>query len=118
MRYFETARIAYIGDSSWLTGNVKPIIKSIHINYLKQCAFPCTLELYTCTTEIRPKGMSIATLFVNEKGEPVAEAKAAVLSFDFAAGKVVEMPRSVVDFVNKIDVFQLDEVKDRLKKMS
>ena len=116
LRYFESARIAYMGASGWLEGSVLPIIKNIKCDYLKQVTFPATIQMYTCVIDLRSKGLTIATLFEVD-GIPVAQASAVTLTYDFKARKVVEMPPTVVEWIHKVDAHQLPHVKERLKTM-
>ena len=116
LRYFESARIAYMGDSGWMKGNILPIIKSVRAEYLKQVVFPATLDLYTCTIDRRDKGVTVASLFELD-GVPVAAASAVTLSFDYKQGKTVSIPSSVVDYIEEVDQFQLPHVKETLGRI-
>jgi acyl-CoA thioester hydrolase len=115
LRYFETARIAYMGQTGWLDNKrVLPILKSCSIDFIKQVTFPETLQLYSCVIDQFPKGVVVGTLFENSKGEAVAAAKATTLSFDYVDQKTILVPDSVVKYIEEVDKYQLPHVREKL----
>ena len=118
LRYFESARIAYMGGSRWLDDEaLKPIVATVKANYLRQVRFPATLQLFSSVVELRPKGLTLATLFLDDAtGEPVAECAAVTLSFDFKKQRVVPMPEHVVEHIKEVEKYQVPEIHERLKK--
>ncbi len=132
LRYFESARIAYIATSGWMEkeSSIKPILAETQIKYRAQVVFPATLDLYTCTLELREKGATCGTLFMNgniivaglDQVLPLSslffiffkEARAVVLSFDYQKQKTVPIPHQVIDHFKRIDSFQDPAIRKRL----
>ena len=116
LRYFESARVTYIGGSGWMApapNTIRPILAETQIKYRRQVVFPATLTLQTVTIEMREKGCTVGTIFRNGE-EIAAEARAVVLSFDYKLQKTVPMPKAVVDYAHQLDAFHPPEIKQRL----
>ncbi len=116
LRYFESARVTYLAGSGWMDptpNHQRPILAETQIKYRRQVVFPATLTLKTVVMEMREKGCTVGTVFLNGE-EIVAEARAVALAFDYKLQKTVTMPKAFVDYSRHVDAFLPPEVKQRL----
>lgn len=97
VRWFETARIAYllkIGLNALAPSEgIGPILAAVNCNYRSQVKFPDTIHIGARVTKIGNSSLNIAHLVYSEAQQAVTvEGDTILAAFDYQAQKTVRIP--------------------------
>lgn len=107
-RWYESARIAYgrqVGLHLWKeTRNIGPILASITCDYRRQLTFPDTIHVGARVTRIGRSSMTMEHVLVSEAvGGVAAEARSAVVMFDYNAGRSYPVPDEIRRAIEELE---------------
>lgn len=108
IRWFETARIAYLehGGLGHLmdVSGLGPILAAIQCNYRRQVHYPDTVHIAARVTKIGRTSMVMEHAVYSERLEAiVSEGASTVVMFDYAANKPRRMPPEVFAMIERIE---------------
>src|SRR5947208_12762892 len=113
-RYFESARIAYLGRVGWLRSmqesGLGPILASTQARYRKPVEYPDHLLVGARVTDVQPDRITIEHKLVSAKWGAVAtEGQAVVVSYDYRGGRKVPVPDAVRAAIAELETKKAQE---------
>ena len=104
LRWFESARIAYIeqiGLSEMMTGDgVGPILAAIHCNYRRQVEYPDTVRIGARIGRMGRSSFTMLHVVVSEAHQAVCvEGESTIVVFDYQSQRPVRVPDEIREAV-------------------
>lgn len=110
LTYFEEARIYYFGDALQLNpSEIRFILASVHIDYLKPMIFPNPAFIYTRISKFGIKSMEmhhLVTSIVNGNEELSAKGYSVLVSFDYKTNQTVLTPESLKEKIRDYEIIK------------
>lgn len=111
VRYIESARVDYakvVNDLNFEAGIEECwILADLQCSYVGQLHYPCHIEVATRTSKLgNSSAVLIASIFVEDKDEPVFTSKAVVVWFDYINQKTMRIPDVVREEVNSYETIK------------
>ena len=114
IRWFESARIAYLEQSGLepllLQHGLGPILASVVCNYRKQLLYPDTVTIGARITRLGRTSLSMEhATFSHQQQAIVADGQSIVVTFDYQAQRSIEIPADVRAAISQFE----DGIKGR-----
>lgn len=108
IRWFESARIAYLEQSHLLPQlereKLGPILAAVNCNYRRQINYPDTVRIGACITRTGQSSFTMVHQVWSEAQQAVAaEGESAVVIFDYAAQRPVRMSDAIRALITRFE---------------
>ncbi len=115
LRWFESARVAYLDDAILATGRlpagVGPILAALNCSYRRQVIYPDTIDVGARITRLGNSSMTMQhRVMSHQHGKLAAEGESVVVMFDYNAQRPVRISATVREAVEAFEQRKLDPV--------
>ncbi len=107
-RYFESARIEYLGQIGFqetlAESGIGPILASTHARFRRPLTYPDTVQVGARTTEIQPDRFIMQYRLVSGRdGSTAADGGGVLVAYNYAVGKKAVLPEPVRQAIIRLE---------------
>jgi acyl-CoA thioester hydrolase len=116
IRWFETARVAYLEQSGMSqmmqTGGIGPILASVTCNYRRQLHYPDRISIGARIAKIGRSSMIMEHAVYSEKlGAIAADGTSTVVIFDYEANRTTRIPADIRKAFEELEGRPIEDVR-------